>query len=73
MQTHTFTKTCFHHAYAGVQAPSCVRTRAHTRVVATHMFLVPVSSAVAGDKSITGTEVQGGKRLSAPLFPPSRY
>lgn len=40
------------------------------------MFLVSnVSSAVAGDKSITGTEVHGGKRLSGPSPPPplSRY
>lgn len=47
------------------------RTHTHTHTCsATHMFLVSnVSSAVAGDKSITGTEVQGGKRLSGPLFP----
>lgn len=41
-------------------------TNAH---VVTHMFLVSnVSSAVAGDKSITGREVHRGKRLSGSFF-----
>lgn len=61
---HTFAKNML-----STHVRRCTGSRTHTRV-ATHMFLVAnASSVVAGDKSITGTEVQGGKRLSGPFFP----
>lgn len=71
--THTYANThtsqTFTKHMLSTHVCRCTGTHAHTRMV-THMFLVSnVSCAVAGDKSIMGTEVQGGKRLSGPFFP----
>ena len=57
------------HVHRCTGAFAHTNTHTHTHVMATHMFLVAVSSAVAGAKSIIGTEVQEGKRLSALFFP----
>lgn len=71
LRKHTH-KSDFYETHAfntRMQVRGHARTHTHTRMV-THMFLVSnVSCAVAGDKSIMGTEVQGGKRLSGPFFP----
>ena len=71
--THTHTDTQTHKQHTHTHTHTHTHRDKGTRSSSsssTHMFFVSnVPSPAAGDKSIIGTEVQGGKRLSAGVFP----